>query len=259
MTSTSVSCNPRVEGKSRSSPLISDENFRDLYSALLRCTILDMRLQADSHYERWIGRESATAGVVACLGTGDTVTLTPRGRLAACLRTTVGATSALEHAKRWGNSAEQLADGAADALRRKLEKRGNVTAIFAAAPEPDRIAEILGMAVKDALPLFLIVNTSIRLPGIPVIRVDGSDAVAVYRVAHESIKRAREGGGPTIMECAKWSYETEAQDPLGKLELYLTCKNIFRPSWKSPRKSETHSIGDVLRSSELHSDQRSSA
>ena len=37
--------------------------------------------------------------------------------------------------------------------------------------------------------------------GIPGITVDGTDFLAVYEAAGEVIKRAREGGGPSLLEC----------------------------------------------------------
>ena len=37
--------------------------------------------------------------------------------------------------------------------------------------------------------------------GLPGVTVDGTDFFAVYEVAGEVIKRAREGGGPSLMEC----------------------------------------------------------
>lgn len=37
--------------------------------------------------------------------------------------------------------------------------------------------------------------------GIPGITVDGNDVLAVYTAAKEAIKRAREGEGPTLLEC----------------------------------------------------------
>jgi pyruvate dehydrogenase E1 component alpha subunit/2-oxoisovalerate dehydrogenase E1 component alpha subunit len=39
-----------------------------------------------------------------------------------------------------------------------------------------------------------------RAYGFPGIRVDGNDAVAVYRAAKEAVDRARKGGGPTFIE-----------------------------------------------------------
>lgn len=37
--------------------------------------------------------------------------------------------------------------------------------------------------------------------GMPGVVVDGNDVLAVYTVAHEAVQRARQGGGPTLMEC----------------------------------------------------------
>lgn len=37
--------------------------------------------------------------------------------------------------------------------------------------------------------------------GMPGVSVDGTDFFAVYEAAGEAIKRAREGGGPTLLEC----------------------------------------------------------
>jgi 2-oxoisovalerate dehydrogenase E1 component alpha subunit len=36
--------------------------------------------------------------------------------------------------------------------------------------------------------------------GIPGVNVDGSDAIACYRAAHDAVERARSGGGPTLLE-----------------------------------------------------------
>jgi pyruvate dehydrogenase E1 component alpha subunit len=37
--------------------------------------------------------------------------------------------------------------------------------------------------------------------GFPGITVDGNDVEAVFAAAHEAVERAREGGGPTLIEC----------------------------------------------------------
>ena len=37
--------------------------------------------------------------------------------------------------------------------------------------------------------------------GIPGVAVDGNDVLAVYTVTREAVKRARSGGGPTLIEC----------------------------------------------------------
>ena len=37
--------------------------------------------------------------------------------------------------------------------------------------------------------------------GMPGVTVDGTDVLAVYEAAQAAIRRAREGGGPTLLEC----------------------------------------------------------
>jgi TPP-dependent pyruvate/acetoin dehydrogenase alpha subunit len=81
--------------------------------------------------------------------------------------------------------------------------------------------------------------------GFPGITVDGNDVVAVYRVAQESISRARQGRGPTLIECKtyRWYGHSEidpakyrdpeeverwkANDPILNMEKYLTRKSLF--------------------------------
>ncbi|MDP8971311.1 MAG: pyruvate dehydrogenase (acetyl-transferring) E1 component subunit alpha [Actinomycetota bacterium] len=51
--------------------------------------------------------------------------------------------------------------------------------------------------------------------GIPGIRVDGNDVLAVYVAMSEAVERARAGEGPTLMECVTYrlSVHTTADDP----------------------------------------------
>ena len=82
--------------------------------------------------------------------------------------------------------------------------------------------------------------------GIPGLQVDGMDVLAVYEAAGEAIGRAREGEGPTLLECktyrfhghnmgdpqqyrtreqiAEWS---DSRDPLASFEKYLTKQEIL--------------------------------
>ena len=64
--------------------------------------------------------------------------------------------------------------------------------------------------------------------------------VAVYRVATEAIAQARKGNGATLIEC---SFDhrpghseigpRKAQDPILKMEAYLTRKGLFSEEWKA--------------------------
>lgn len=68
--------------------------------------------------------------------------------------------------------------------------------------------------------------------GVPVLSVDGEDAVAVYRVMQESVLRARSGSGPAVL----WAMLPSAEDlragrpasssPLRRLERYLRTRAI---------------------------------
>ena len=57
--------------------------------------------------------------------------------------------------------------------------------------------------------------------GIPGVRVDGGDVLAVYEVAREAVERARAGGGPTFVEAV--TYRTAphgtADDPRAYIDL----------------------------------------
>jgi len=50
--------------------------------------------------------------------------------------------------------------------------------------------------------------------GIPGVVVDGNDVLAVYEAAHEAVKRAREGKGPTLIECKTYRHKGHSRvDP----------------------------------------------
>ncbi len=70
---------------------------------------------------------------------------------------------------------------------------------------------------------------------LPVLTVDGTDAVAVYRVMQESTHRARLGDGPAVLWCLlpPLAARTPAKDPLRKLQQYLRVRNLLPKT--SPR------------------------
>lgn len=88
-----------------------------------------------------------------------------------------------------------------------------------------------GVANKTDLSWEPVRRTAAKLQ-LPVLTVDGEDAVAVYRTMQESVLRARAGGGPAIL----WAMLPSAKDlrtarprgeqPLGRLERYLKSRKI---------------------------------
>ena len=67
-----------------------------------------------------------------------------------------------------------------------------------------------------------------RVPAIPV---DACDAVALYRIAQESLGRARSGDGPVLIECVPWLPAGKRRsDPIDHIESFLLARNISTPA-----------------------------
>ena len=67
--------------------------------------------------------------------------------------------------------------------------------------------------------------------GIPGIRVDGFDVVAVYRAAVEVVKRARRGEGPTLLVTESYRFEGHYA---GEPEVYRTREEVDEYRKKDP-------------------------
>jgi pyruvate dehydrogenase E1 component alpha subunit len=85
--------------------------------------------------------------------------------------------------------------------------------------------------------------------GIPGVQVDGMDVLAVYAATKEAVDRARNGGGPTLIETITFRYgphtmsgddptryrskevenEWERKDPLIRFRAYLEKKGLWTP------------------------------
>jgi hypothetical protein len=62
---------------------------------------------------------------------------------------------------------------------------------------------------------------------LPVLTVDGTDAVAVYRVMQESAHRARQGDGAAALWCVLPGNRTAADDPIRKMRRYLSVRGLL--------------------------------
>ena len=118
--------------------------------------------------------------------------------------------------------------------------------------------QALTFAGKHCLPLLVVVHGKAASAGnsktftsllserqhceLPMIPVDADDIVAIYRVASESIHKARHGGGPTLIQAISFpapsngkedkAHSRRHSDAILRMEDYLTAKGLFSPSWK---------------------------
>ena len=88
--------------------------------------------------------------------------------------------------------------------------------------------------------------------GFPRIPVDGNDSVAVHRVATEAIQRARQGDGPTLIECqiATSVHNPNslglAKDPIAHMRDYLRKHQLWSEEWSAKLESEVRQLCDQL-------------
>lgn len=168
--------------------------------------------------------------------------------------------------------AAQLAIGTGVALANKMQKKTSVVVALSGEGSTSLGLwhESLNFAGVQNLPIVFILENNLwaesvpaRLQsavedfsvkaqayGIPGITVDGNDVVAVYKAAQEAIHGARQGGGPTLIECKtyRWyghseidpaKYRTveeleywKSRDPISAMERHLQERGFWAESWK---------------------------
>jgi len=139
----------------------------------------------------------------------------------------------------------KMAMGAA--LSFKTLKRENVVVAYVRSGElaKSQWRQVLELVSKLDLPMIVVIlpvtaektstptenlSSKARSFGLPGIPVDAGDAVALYRVAQESMGRTRTGGGPVLIECV--AYETKGAkvdspgDPLLQMKEFLLGRKV---------------------------------
>jgi TPP-dependent pyruvate/acetoin dehydrogenase alpha subunit len=97
----------------------------------------------------------------------------------------------------------------------RIAAQGNLPLILVAVPGPRKARRNLTELAREA-----------SAGRIPVIPVDASDAVALYRVAQESLVRARAEGGTMIVDCIRGQ-----ADPIDLMGAQLVKKRICTTRW----------------------------
>ncbi|HEY6374291.1 MAG TPA: thiamine pyrophosphate-dependent enzyme [Edaphobacter sp.] len=140
----------------------------------------------------------------------------------------------------------RIAMGAALAF--KTLKRTNLVVAYVRPREATGSVwrRVLTLAAKLDLPMIFVVlperdskskniSRKTRAFGVPGIPVDASDAVALYRVAQESIGRTRGGDGPVVIECIRYRLKgtqgTRLLDPIAQMEEFMLARKVEDRAW----------------------------
>jgi acetoin:2,6-dichlorophenolindophenol oxidoreductase subunit alpha len=150
------------------------------------------------------------------------------------------------------DAGEQLRMAMGAALSFKTLKRANVVVAYVRHGEIARGVwrKLLELVSKLELPMIFVVlpagNKGKRVGtgdlsaktarwGVPGIPVDAADAVALYRVAQESLGRTRGGDGPVLIECMESQIKSKSRrapiDPLIQMKEFLLDRKVGTEAW----------------------------
>jgi len=235
--------------------VISREKMLALYSAMVKYRLLATQAQ-ENLPKAWAltpGLEATVAAITADLRRDDSFlatesklasTFVPRISWKGLIET---ATSARAGKSRTSGATveKQLAAAVASAQALKAAKSDAVALAFCESRlKAGFWREQLQRTSRGNLPLVLVrlardsrrahVAPAAFVFGVPRIAVDAADVRAVYRVAGESIARARHRRGPTLIEClqAPQGASPDAADPIRAMELALIRKRILNAALK---------------------------
>jgi TPP-dependent pyruvate/acetoin dehydrogenase alpha subunit len=228
--------------------LISDKKLQQLYATMLKCRILDSHARRLNGSRSRKGQEAMLVGTTIDLRPEDTLVHPLDGAVGKLLKGTPLKRIFLQHMKPSGmakgktksvagaSTQGAIATGIAYAI--STEDKGGITLAFLS-ESPDGCdvgRDALLFAGTHKLPIIYVYAgppvdaMQTYAYGFPMIPVDGSDVVAVYRVAYECTIRARQGGGPSVIACSFSSNDENSakrQDPLRNMEKYLSAKDLF--------------------------------
>ena len=249
-----------IEASNNASPMYT-ERLRKLYANMLRGRLLLERSENVPAKLRRAQLEACEVGLGYHLSADDVVAPASRDFMLDLARGTklTSVTESLAsrsraHARTNGSSKAkpdsaltvpegspaQLAIATGMAASNKLQARSSIT--IAMCPFAGKISdfpyEALHFAAENHLGIIYVLCTEwgSRLMlreaalacDVPGIIVDGKDVVAVYRVAEEAVRRARQGMGPTLIDCRL----ELGRDPLKVMEEYLRKRSLWSPEWK---------------------------
>lgn len=229
--------------KVQSHPLISNEKFRALYTAMLKCRMLSEQTALSVTLPSTAGEEAVAAALTTELRKEDVLLATHRDYAAAWLkgaplktilqefsqsRNAIQGGYAPQHIlKPYDSNPESIELFLKAVKANKTKKKEAIGLAFVPSTEvfsgPWHAA--LQTAAKADLPILFVAKNTLLIHngkkagkaealsvkaqeyGLPAIPVDGHDVVAVYRVTQECLSRARRDSQPAFIECVPFACE----------------------------------------------------
>ena len=270
--------------------VLNADKLKQLYCTMLKCRMLAKRIAGARISRHKPGRvvsgfEATLVGAGAHLLPQDCVIMEHSGFIASLIKgTPLGLILARTRENKGNNgagksvlpssevaAAKKLTMTAGLALAHEIKGKGAVALIFCT-QNPEALAfdaDAMALAATHRLPMVCLVERGFNVhseshdpPAVagddpayhPRIAVDGCDVVAVFRVAQEAIRRAREGHGPAVIECLTSRTDGLAEDagnedpdhsktarnaapalfsadPLTFMEQYLRRRNLWSDEW----------------------------
>jgi len=241
-------------------PVLGAGKLKDLYSNMVKCRLLAERIYGQHSSsvqtnEFGSGLEAMFVGAGAHLLPHDCVALEHGGFIASLIKGTPLQTI-LSRSTKPGDGptgAPALNMSTALTLAREMKGLGAVTLMFCPKSSGSLAfdPQAMGLAAAEKLPLIALTEISLNAKPqsqdaapaavdatyYPRITVDGCDVVAVFRVTQEAVRRARQGHGPALIECAivraaeLAGDEALAHDPLAFMEQYLRRRELWSDEW----------------------------
>ena len=219
--------------------LISNQKLLQLYATMLKCRLLDERIRAEREHLPTSGidplpprgREAAVVGVLMDTLSDDTVDAPPLDLIPLFVHGTPLAN--LFRMLRKGRPAPYASGAVANGA--KGDKKIGVVVSGGGGAERRSWTDALRLASLHRPPTIFLCWKPRKAPSVdfPIMTVDACDVVAVYRVASESIAHARQGFGPTLIECQHWQGTDATRNPLLNMEKYLVRKGLFNKATKA--------------------------
>ncbi len=232
--------------------VLDSEKLKSLYATMLKCRLLGAQERESSHAQEFSGGAQSFTGREAML-VGAASHALPEDRVIASNASIQQLAAQLFFSSAGPASTSEptvepaLARGMT--LAHELKGQRKTVIIFCgvniAAADIDHA---LSQAARQKLPLVCVAEANLSAidaeqtrqrdhhPAqhdmksfFPRIAVDGTDVVAVFRVAQEAVRRARGGHGPSLIQCVmpETNMRNEENDPLTFMERYLRRRKLW--------------------------------